>query len=288
MNSNYMGICGYSDDNLLLAPSLDSLQEMLKTCEEYAASHNLHFSTHPNPRLSKTRTLAFLRKDRPLERQMMLCGNFLPWEDSGKHIGNKDVREKRARYIGKNNEICQEFYFAHPSTKFKINSIWNSHWSGSVLWDLFSPESEQVFGTYNQSVKIMWDLPRSSHRFLTEPVTGAPHLKKVLVKRFLSFIESIKTSKKIALKNLFKVVKDDCRSVTGKNLAKIRDLVGKTSVDSLVSADSAKIRYCEIEEEDRWRLGIVSELTDAKFGLTTVDGFSRAELKTILVHVCTT
>ena len=134
----------------------------------------------------------------------------------------------------------------------------------------------------------MWDIPRSSPRSFTEPLTGAPHLKKVLVKRFLSFIESIKTSKKIALKNLFKVVKDDCRSVTGKNLSKIRDLVGKTGVDSLVPADSAEIRYCEIEENDRWRLGIVSELTDAKFGLATVDGFSRAELKTILVHVCTT
>ena len=33
-----MGIFGYSDDNLLVAPSLDSLQEMLKTCELFAAS----------------------------------------------------------------------------------------------------------------------------------------------------------------------------------------------------------------------------------------------------------
>ena len=118
-------------------------------------------------------------------------------------------------------------------------------------------------------------------------MTGAPHLKKVLLKRFLTFIESIKASKKIALKNLFNVVKDDCRSVTGRNLAKIRNLVRKTSVDSLVPADSSAIRYCEIDVSDRWRLRIVSEITDTKFGLSTVDGFSRAELKTILVHVCT-
>ena len=84
------------------------------------------------------------------------------------------------------------------------------------------------------------------------------------------------------------MVKDDCRSVTGKNLAKIRDLVGRTNVDDIVPADSAAIRYCEIGENDRWRLGIVSELTDAKFGMATVDDFSRAELKAILVNVCTT
>ena len=161
---------------------------------------------------------------------MKLCGNYLPWERSGKHIGNKvitendimrqDVKEKRAKYISKNNEINQEFYFAHPVTKFRINSIWNSHWSGSVLWDLFSPESEQVYATYNQSVKIMWNIPRSASRIFVEPLTGTRHLKKVLIKRFLSFVDSIKNSKKIALKNL-KIVKSDCGSVTGRNLQRI-------------------------------------------------------------------
>ena len=36
--------------NLILAPSLDSLQRMLITCENYAAEHNLKFSTlHEQP-----------------------------------------------------------------------------------------------------------------------------------------------------------------------------------------------------------------------------------------------
>ena len=76
---------------------------------------------------------------------------------------SQDVKEKRAKYIGKNNEINKEFYFAHPRTKFQINSIWNSHFSGCVLWDLFSQEAEQVYSTYNQSVKIMWDIPRGAN-----------------------------------------------------------------------------------------------------------------------------
>ena len=55
----------------------------------------------------------------------------------------------------------------------------------------------------------MFDIPRSSPRFLIEPLTGAKHLKKVLIRRFLSFVDSIKMSKKIALKNLFRVVRND-------------------------------------------------------------------------------
>ena len=108
INSDYLGILGYSDDNLLIAPTEDALQEMLETCEQYAAEHNLKFSTDPNPKLSKTRCLAYLQSDRELKK-MKLCGNNLPWEKSAKHLGNKivnitdglkqDMREKRARYI---------------------------------------------------------------------------------------------------------------------------------------------------------------------------------------------
>ena len=51
---------------------------------------------------------------------------------------------KRAKYIGKNNELEQEFYFAHPDTKFKLNKIYNFSFSGSPLWDLQSKEVEMM------------------------------------------------------------------------------------------------------------------------------------------------
>ena len=47
INGEFYGVIGYSDDILLLAPSLDALNEMLKVCECYATEHNLQFSTNP-------------------------------------------------------------------------------------------------------------------------------------------------------------------------------------------------------------------------------------------------
>ena len=73
----YLGLLGYSDDNVCIAPSLHALQDMIKTCEEFAMSHNLKFSTDPNPQKCKTKTLAFLKKQRILPN-MYLCGNPLP------------------------------------------------------------------------------------------------------------------------------------------------------------------------------------------------------------------
>ena len=160
VEGNYHGIWGYSDDNILIAPSLDSLQDMLKTCETYAHEHNLRFSTDPNPQKCKIKCLAFLRKDRPLPN-LILCGNPLPWVDSGLHLGHHisntydgmktDMRIKRGQYVSKNCDLQQEFNFAHPHTKFKTNVIFNSHMYGSPLWDLFSRESQMIENSWNIS-----------------------------------------------------------------------------------------------------------------------------------------
>ena len=173
INGDYRGIMGYSDDNMLCAPSIDGLQDMLGTCEEFAASHNLKFSTNPtNPRKSKTKCLAFVSNNRQLP-PMKLCGSKLPWVTEGKHLGcvienkingmAKDIKIKRAQYIQKNCEILQEFSFAHPQTKLKVYQIFNSHIYGSPLFDLFGKECQMLQKSYNVSIRRMFDIDRVLH-----------------------------------------------------------------------------------------------------------------------------
>ena len=94
-----------------MAPSLSALQDILKTCEEFAAAHNLKFSTDPDPVKCKTKCMAFLKKPRELA-SMIMCGNPLPWVISLKHLGTKvsnnvdgcqaDIKQKVASYIDRN------------------------------------------------------------------------------------------------------------------------------------------------------------------------------------------
>lgn len=109
VGGTFRAILGYADDLFLMSPTLDGLQEMLKVCETYAETHNLKFSTNENPFKSKTKCMAYLFKERKL-RDMVLCGNKLPWADKGKHLGMridakvnnllaKDIMGKRAQYI---------------------------------------------------------------------------------------------------------------------------------------------------------------------------------------------
>ena len=291
--NNYHGIFGYSDDNWLLAPSLSALQDMLKTCEEYAASHNLKFSTDPDPVKCKTKLMAFVKKPRELP-SLLLCGTLLPWVDKVKHLGNTitnsndrnqlDVKMKASRYIDKNNSLMQEFYFANPETKLEINQIYNSHFTGSQLWDLGSREVQKLESTYNRSVKIMLDLPWATHRYFIEPLTGEPHVSRVLIRRYLSFVNKLEMSPKHPLKTLLDIAREDVRSITGSNLRRIMLLSGRNSVKDLKDID---VPYHVVPADEAWRIGFVKELVNAKSGELVVPGLLQTELDYILNYLCT-
>ena len=202
VGGTYVGILGYADDLYLMSPSMDGLQEMLKVCETYADTHNLKFSTNANPSKSKTKCMAYMFKERDL-REMVLCGNKLPWVDKGKHLGmridakkdnllTKDIMEKRARYIQNCNELVQEFSYTSCRTKAYINRVFNSHVYGSVLWNLHGKEANMLYNTWSTSIRKIFDLDRRTHRYLIEPISGMEHLKCAIQKRFITFTKNLR------------------------------------------------------------------------------------------------
>ena len=201
--------------------------------------------------------------------------------------GTKDMKVKTAQYISKNMELNQEFYFTHPSTKLKINLIYNSHYSGSPIWNLFGPGSLRIQSSYNRSVKVMLDLPLSTHRSLIQPLTGVEHVKLSLIKRFLGFLDKIRCSNKKALNMLLQEAMMDVRSVTGANLRNIMLLVDKKNVKEVKTEDWDKIVYCKQQDVDNWKISMIWEIIDTKTGIEDIPGFDSEELEFILHHICT-
>ena len=270
---------------------------MITIMETYANSHNLKFSTNPVPSRCKTKVMAFIVKKTPL-KQMFLCGNPLPWVTKFKHLGitvsNKingcleDMRIKNARYIDKNNQINQEFYFAHCSTKTLVNEIYNSHFTGSQCWDLFSEGSSRLEASWNRSIKIVHDLPWPTHRNLMVPISETTHMKSLLMTRLITFVSKLKESKKPVLRQLINMTMKNTRSVTGRNLRGILLLSSKSRIENLTVSDVKAIKYHPVSDEDMWRLPIIKEMLQMKSGEMEIPiGWSMEEMEEVLLEACT-
>ena len=189
-------------------------------------------------------------------------------------------------FINKTNELIQEFYFAHPTTIASVNMIQNSHFYGSVLWKQGSKYVEMLEKSWNVAIRKIFGLPRTTNRYLIEPVSNQKHARKMMNMRFLNFMQSVRKSKKTCLKNLVKVIEHDTRSVTGHNL---RTLMLNSSTDNIknLMPKDADNDYFEVPEGEEYRIEFIKELIEVKNNTFKVDGFNNEELDDILCFLCT-
>ena len=203
----------------------------------------------------------------------------------GGDIRNQDIKNKRAAYINKNNDIIQEFNFAHPKTRAEVNRIENSHFYGSVLWNLASKEAVSLEKSWNVSVRRMFNLPRETHCYLIEAISNQDHVRTLLARRFLSFVQAIRTSKMNVLRNLLRVVEFDTQSVTSRNL---RSILLQTDVQDVrnLRPDDVKGKYRDVPRNEKYRVAFIDEIIDVKNNQLEVNGFHDDELEEILHHLC--
>ena len=299
----YAGVFGYADDLLLISPSRSGLQDMLSIAEKYASEHRIGFSTHINPDKSKTKCIVFSNKELKWSpAPVILNGNPLPWVKSGKYLGCKltniqdgysqDAKIKRAQYIEKNCELIQEFGFAHPEVKTKINRIYNTSFPGSILWDLTSRNVRMLENSWSVSVRHMWELPNNSHRYFIEPLGGI-HVKNMLYSRYVTFLNSAKKSSKLTVLLLLQKVKNNLLTVTGRNIRHILTDLGKDDIFKVSkSFIKKKLKFSPIHPDDQWKLQFVREITNVKQNVLTIEEnenghFSNEELGDILDYITT-
>ena len=115
-------------------------------------------------------------------------------------------------------------------------------------------------------------------RHIIEYLSNQKHLRFILIKRFLRFIQQIEKSSKSAIKSLLSICKYDCRSTTGKNLRQLMIMSDKNTIDSM--------EYCPVPEGDTWRIGILDELLDSRSSIAEIPGFTQEEIQDLIDFVC--
>lgn len=118
--------------------------------------------------------------------------NPIPWKNGTKYLVNRLINRinslqdgtiaKIARYIARNCQLMQEFWFAHPELKCKLNKIFNSSFPGSVLWDLTSDNVSSIINRQTLSSKfkhLRQNAFQGQHRFLNGTVNSKKIISKI-------------------------------------------------------------------------------------------------------------
>ena len=128
-----MGVIGYGDDLIILAPCRRSAQKMLEICDNFAQENNIRFSTDKNPSKSKSKAIYVVGNNKVREKPepLALCGERLPWVERAVHLGHsvtsdgsmrQDTREKVAEFIDTTVKLRETFDFAEPQLKVKASN----------------------------------------------------------------------------------------------------------------------------------------------------------------------
>ena len=108
------------------------------------------------------------------------------------------------------------------------------------------------------------------------------HIKFVLIKNLLSFINQIKKSNKIIAKEILKTIENDVGSTTGSNLRNIMQLMNKNSIDQICINDIRKLEFANIPEGCEWKIPVLEELLCARNSEVEIDNFSRNDIKDMI------
>ena len=295
----FYGCLGYADDLLLLSASRSGLQAMVKVCENFAKMKHLKFSTNIDPQKSKTKCLIFSKrvKDRTGVAPIILNEDPLPWVSEVKHLGNilqsdnsmkRDVAVKRGKFIGKVNSLLQEFHFADPAVLVKLLKVYCTSFYGSSLWDIYSSDVDRLYKSWNVSIRNIFNVPYTTHRYLIEPMSDCPHPKTMLSSRYVKFAQSLVSSSKPSVSYLARLVRNDNRTLMGRTLSKMsRETdVDKASMTSSIVGKSLK--YFPVPGDQMWRIDILKELLCVKRQLLSIDGFNFAQNNNMIDFLCTT
>jgi hypothetical protein len=277
----FAGVVGYADDILLLAPSRDAAEKMLKLCESFCAEVNIHFSTDEDPTKSKSKALYVVGPrggalSRPVPLQ--LCGRPLQWCERAQHLGHtlttegtmlQDCREKRAVFIDSSVKIREGFAFAHPYDQITATERYCTAAYGSNLWDLGSREAIMLTNAWRTGHKLAWGVPRGCRTYLVQTVL-APHvasLRASLLHRFVMFFRGLVAGPSPEVAAVALLAARDLRSTLGSNLALVRELTGLdpwTAAPSRIRAALEAADRAEVPPQDSWRVGALQKLLTAR------------------------
>ena len=165
-----------------------------------------------------------------------------------------------------------------------------SSWYGSNTWNIFSSDCERLYTSYNVTIRIVLQVDRCTHRYLIEPLSECLHLKTRIASRFVTFYNSLISSKKLPVRFLARICEKDLRTVLGRTLSTLLTKCQlKPEELPLLNSNLVKNKLCyrEVPDDELWRVSLCKEMLRIQHGnQLELPGFENEECEELLKFAC--
>ena len=106
--------------------------------------------------------------------------------------------------------------------------------------------------------------------------------------RFIKFYQTLEENPKPCVRYLSKISSLNSRTTYCQNLKGIALKCKETVVNLTSQMIKRKMKYCKVDEEDKWRTEIVKDLIELKWNLVDIDIFydKSLDLDTLVYQLC--
>ena len=94
-----------------------------------------------------------------------------------------DCNKKQDNFSSKIHSINQEFYSNNPDVILKLHNIYCCSFYASSFCDLSFLCVSKLYIAWNSAIRILFNVPRDTHRYLIESISQCLHVKTMLASR---------------------------------------------------------------------------------------------------------
>ena len=123
-----------------------------------------------------------------------------------------------------------------------------------------------IFNSWSTAVKVTWDVPRSTHRFLVDNLLAADFLtvKQDLIGPYVNFFSGLLKSLSPEVRIVASMVGRSARSTTGKNMLGIERETGMDPWTAKAWSVRKEVPRAEVPPGEGWRVQYLSKLLLAR------------------------
>ncbi len=217
MGNLFTGCFIYADDIVLLAPSSQSMNYMLKYCESYAIEHDILF----NP--DKTKCMYFGSSNCE-PGKLTFMKDTLEFVSDCTFLGIKVVDDFSAdidlavnKFRTKFMSLYLDFRHLQCDVLSKMVSTYCLDVYGSPLWDYEIGNVDRFYVAWRKIMRKVWQVSNVTHCVLLPIIADCMPIDIMLERRLLKFIWSCYNSENVIVKTITCFAMNNRKSVLGRN-----------------------------------------------------------------------